>query len=89
MFTSLASNDFFVTLVASNHFDPGAYSNVTGLDLDDWFLNASRNTTTGKAYGDIGYQTNSHDIQQFLRLLEGYNASTPSYEDLTDRKSVV
>ena len=81
MFTSLAANDFFVTLVASNHFDPGAYSNTT--EAASWFKNISRNATTGKEYGDIGYQTNSHDVQQFLRLLEGYNASNPSYEDLT------
>ena len=81
VYTSLASNDFFVALVASNHFDPGAYSNTT--NLDHYFLEASRNATTGKEYGDIGYQTDSHDIQQFTRLLEGYNASTPSYEDLT------
>ena len=81
MFTSLAANDFFVTLVASNHFDPGAYSNATG--LDDWLLKASRNTTTRKEYGDIGYQTDSHDIQQFINMLEGDNTSTPSYEDLS------
>ena len=81
MYTSLAANDFFVTLVASNHFDPGAYSNTT--EAGSWFQNMSRNATTGKEYGDIGYQTNSHDVQQFIRLLEGYNASNPSYEDLT------
>ena len=81
MYTSLAANDFFVTLVASNHFDPGAYLNTT--KLDHRFLAASRNATTGKKYGDIGYQTDSHDIQQFTSLLEGYNTSAPSYEDLT------
>ena len=81
MYTSLAANDFFVVIVASNHFDPGAYSNTTDLDFN--FLEASRNATTGKEYGDIGYETNSPDIQQFIRLLEGYNISTPSYEDLT------
>ena len=49
----------------------------------DFFLRWTLNATTGKEYGDIGYQTNSHEIQQFVRLLEGYNTSTPSYEDLT------
>ena len=89
-----------VTLVASNHFDLGAYSDTTNLShifLDataggypnttnltqSLFLDKTSNATTGKKYGDIGYQTNSHDIQQFIRLLEGYNASSPSYEDLT------
>ena len=52
-------------------------------NLDRNFLLASSNTTTGKEYGDIGYQTDSHDIQQFISILEGYNTSTPSYEDLT------
>ena len=81
MFTSLAANDFFVTVVASNHFDPGAYSNTTNSTQD--FGYTTLNATTGREYGDIGYQTDSHDIQQFLSLLEGYNASNLSYEDLT------
>ena len=81
MYTSLAANDFVLTLVATNHFDPGAYSNTTNLDPE--FREASRNATTGKQYGDIGYQTNSHEIQQFTSMLEGYNANTSSYEDLT------
>ena len=89
-----------VTLVASNHFDPGAYSDTTNLShlftdenpsawanttnfAEGFFLEWTLNATTGKEYGDIGYQTNSHEIQQFIRLLEGYNTSTPSYEDLT------
>ena len=58
--------------MASNHFDPGAYSNTTNWaqDIEDETFNA----TTGKESGDI---------QQFLTLLEGSNTSTPSYEDLT------
>ena len=81
VYTSLASNRFFVALVAINHFDSGVYLNTTNFNSD--FLEASRNATTGKEYGDIGYQTNSHEIQQFISMLEGYNTSTSSYEDLT------
>jgi len=47
------------------------------------FQKASLNTTTGKKYGDIGYQTNSPNIQLFSRALEGLNPSTQGYEDLT------
>ena len=43
----------------------------------------SPNITTGKKYGDIGYQTISHDLQLFTSMLEGYNANTSNYEDLT------
>ena len=69
VYTSLATNDFFMVYVASNHFDPGAYSNTTEVAFELGVM--SRNATTGKEYGDIGYQTNSHDIKQFIRLLEG------------------
>ena len=81
MYTSLAANDFLVTLVTNNHFEPGAYSNTT--EVNSWFRDYSRNATTGKEYGDIGYQTDSDEIQLFTSMLEGHNASTPSYEDLT------
>ena len=81
MYTSLAANDFFVTLVTNNHFEPGAYSNSTEVNFS--FRENSRNATTGKEYGDVGYQTDSDEIQLFTNILEGYNASTPSYKDLT------
>ena len=71
MYTSLAANDFLVVFVASNHFDPGAYSNTTRLDLYS-FITMPQNGTT-----------NSHDFQQFTSMLEGHNTSTSSYEDLT------
>jgi len=67
--------------VANNHFEPGAYSDTTG--VNSWFRENSCNATTGKEYGDIGYQTDSYEIQLFTSMLEGHNASTPSYEDLT------
>ena len=85
MYTSLAANDFFVTLVTNNHFETGAYSNTTEAF---WFRWMTRNATTGKEYGDIGYQTDSHNIQQFTSMLEGYNASAPSYEELTPSQCV-
>ena len=80
MYTSLAANDFFVALITNNHFEPGAYSNTT--EVNYWLLKMSRNATPGKEYGDIGYQTDSHNIRLFTSMLEGYNASTPSYEGL-------
>ena len=50
--------------------------------LGNSFLAMSRNTTTRKEYGDIGYQTDSHNIQKFISMLEGHNASTASYQSL-------
>jgi len=67
--------------VTKNHFEPGAYSNATALFSPYRFTTI--NTTTGKEYGDIGYQTDSHDIQLFNSMLEGNNGNTPSYKDLT------
>ena len=64
MFTSLATSGFIVTVVTKDHFEPGAYSNITEA-IPDWIVN-----------GTFGYQ-------QFSGALEGYNASTNSYEDLT------
>ena len=80
MYTSLAANEFLVTLVSNNHFEPGSYSNIAGVTS---FGEISRNATTGKQYGELGYETDSHDIQLFGRMLEGHNANTTSYEDLT------
>ncbi|PUU76467.1 hypothetical protein B9Z19DRAFT_1194727 [Tuber borchii] len=81
VYTSLSANEFVVTLVTNNHFEAGAYSNTTG--MDDWLLGLSRNATTGKKYGDLGYETDSHDIQLFNSILEGNNASAASYQDWT------
>ena len=86
VYTSLAANDFIVTFVASNHFDPGAYSNTTEVPFR--IREMLRNATTGKTYGDIGYQTDSHDIQLFTSILEGHNASAPRYEGLTPSQCV-
>ena len=86
VYTSLEANQFLVTVVTNNHFEPGAYTNTTKIKPD--FLGLVRNTTTGMTYGDIGYQTNSHDIQLFISMLEGYNGSTPSYEDITPSQCI-
>ena len=87
MYTSLAANDFKATIVSNGHFEPGAYSNTTvtygnTTVMHPWFHDISLNATTGKVYGDIGYQTDSHDLQLYLSMLEGHNGSTPGYEDL-------
>ena len=68
--------------MTNNHFEPGAYRNTT-VPQTRAFRRASRNATTGKEYGDIGYQTNSPNIQLFSRALEGLNPSTQEYKDLT------
>ena len=77
MYISLATNYFFVTAVTNNHFELGAYSNTTE------YLLYIRNETIGDRYADSRYPTDSPDFQLFHSMLEGYNASTPSYEDLT------
>ena len=81
MYTSLTANDFFVTVVTNNHFERGAYVDRTISSLDS-FKSVSRNNTSLKDYGDIGYQSDSPAIQQFIRVLEGNNTSIESYKDL-------
>jgi len=80
VYTSLAANGFLIAYVTKNHFEPGAYSNMT---IPNMFRPMARNDTTGKEYGDAGYETDSHVIRLFGSMLEGYNGSTQSYEDLT------
>ena len=82
MYTSLAANDFRAIFVTSNHFEPGAPRNMRVFP-DKWILPEIRNATTGKEYGDIGYQTDSYDVQIFISMLEGHNTISQSYEDLT------
>ena len=72
--------------MTKNHFELGAFSNTT--EMYDMFREMSRNATTGEKYGDIGYQTDSHDMQLFISMLEGYNGSTPNYEDLTPSQCI-
>ena len=77
---------FFVTAVTNNHFERGTYSNTT-LILNKYLL-ALRNYTNMDRYGGIGHVTDSPDFQLFTSMLEGYNASTPSYEDLTPSQCI-
>ena len=83
MYTSLATNYFIVIGVSKNHFAPRGYSNTIGIPKE--YLWLMGNATAGAGYGGIGYkyQTDSPDFQIFTSMLEGYNASIPSYEDLT------
>ena len=81
MYTSLVVNAFFVTAVTNNHFEQGTHFNTTSI-LNRYLLGI-RNYTHEDRYGGIGYPTHSPNIQLFTSMLEGYNASTPSYEDLT------
>ena len=74
MFISLQSNEFAVAVVTNNHFELGAYSNLTEA-LTDYFLMPP--TAMDKVHNR--YPT----IKRFSGVLEGYNASPNSYEDLT------
>ena len=64
MFTSFAANSFLVSVVTKDHFEPGAYSNITEA-IPYW-----------DAFG-------VPSSELFSSVLEGYNESTNSYEDLT------
>ena len=75
------ANDFLVTVVTKDHFEPGTYSNLR-IESRLPFEYATRNATTGEEYQD------SDDIQLFKSMLEGYNASTQRYEDLTPSQCV-
>ena len=68
--------------MTKNHCEPGTYRNTTETQIRP-FRDFSLNITTGKNYGDIGYQTNSSNIQLFSSILEGLNPSTQGYQDLT------
>ena len=88
MYTTLAANDFFVAGMTKNHFEPGADSNATRMFNESLLL--IRNATAEAGREDIGYQypTDSPDFQLFTSMLEGYNYSTPNYEDLTPSQCI-
>ena len=72
--------------MTNNHFESGAYSNVAELSsLDRWLL---PNATTWREDWDIGDQTDSHDIERFISMLQGYNSSTSDYENLTPSQCI-
>ncbi|PWW73703.1 hypothetical protein C7212DRAFT_359553 [Tuber magnatum] len=81
VYTSLAANDFVVTVVSNNHFEPGAYSNMTETLVFGGEQFNSTLRAVGKTTGR--YETNSEDIQLFGRVLEGYNTGSERYDDLT------
>ena len=74
MYTSVAGNDFVVTVVTNNHFEPGAYSNMTEA-LNGYF----QMPFNALAVGRYGYP----DFPLFSSVLEGYDSNSSSYEDLT------
>ena len=81
MYTSLAANDFLITVVTNNHFDKGAYTNTTISPINN-FRDLSLNAATGKKYGDSGYQADLPNIQLFSSMLEGHNTTNGRYKDL-------
>ena len=68
--------------MTSDHFEPGTHRNTSKAEISA-FQDLSLNSTTGKKYGDIGYQTDSPKIQLFSSALEGLNPSTQGYKNLT------
>ena len=74
MYTSVAGNDFVVTVVTNDHFEPGAYSNMTEA-LNGYFQMPS-NSLAG-----AGYKYPNFPL--FSGVLEGYDSNTSNYQDLT------
>ena len=74
VYTSVAANEFTVTVVTNNYFEPGAYSNLTEA-LTDYFL-------TPPIAMDRGHDR-YYNIRLFSDVLERYNTRPNSYEDLT------
>ena len=74
MFNSVAGHDFVVTVVTNNHFEPGAYSNMT--EALPGYFQMPHNSLAGILYG-------YPDFPLFNGVLEGYKANPKSYEDLT------
>ncbi|PUU77998.1 hypothetical protein B9Z19DRAFT_1127492 [Tuber borchii] len=53
VYTSLGANDFFITVVTSNHFEKGGYKNTTIVPMDNFdSLIAGYNVSTGR-YKDL------------------------------------
>ncbi|CUS09939.1 unnamed protein product, partial [Tuber aestivum] len=76
VYTILAANDFFVTVVTNNHFEQLSYSNMTEALIEGY----------REAYNIADWQENYTDvleIRSHSSILEGYNENSQSYEDLT------
>ncbi|KAG0635395.1 hypothetical protein HOY80DRAFT_1093543 [Tuber brumale] len=84
VFTTLGSHDFLITVVTNNHFEPGAYSNMTEV-LNDYYEKLYHITDPdGEGYLASLYGT--PQLGQLSSLLEEYNTSTQNYEDLEPSK---
>ncbi|CAZ83959.1 unnamed protein product [Tuber melanosporum] len=77
IYTSLAANEFFVTIVTNNHFESGASSNMT----EDLFSMYRENYNITNWTGDM-----SQKFHQLRIVLEEYNTSAQNYDDLTPRR---
>ncbi|KAG0635407.1 hypothetical protein HOY80DRAFT_1093487 [Tuber brumale] len=75
VYNAIAANDFVVTTVTNDHFEPGAYSNVTEA-VFGFHREYYSNITDWMRWG-------SQNIQLLSDTLEGYNARAQDYEDLT------
>ncbi|CUS15055.1 unnamed protein product, partial [Tuber aestivum] len=82
VYTSLAANEFVVAVVSKNHFESGAYSNMTETLVDDseWWANS---TTSGGFKGTKRFGVYSEALPLFKSVLEGYNTGAERYDDLT------
>ena len=78
VYTSLAANDFLVTVVTKDHFEPGAYSNIT-----DALISNSYRAYNWSGFRLSEFRTGPYDSQLFSSVLDGYDTSTQSYEDHT------
>ncbi|CUS09944.1 unnamed protein product, partial [Tuber aestivum] len=84
VYTSLAANDFVVAVVSKDHFEPGAYSNMTETLVASPDQEWRFNNAVGTPYRTTRrYQTDSETIQLFRRVLEGYDTGAEDYDDLT------
>ncbi|KAG0124856.1 hypothetical protein HOY82DRAFT_633199 [Tuber indicum] len=81
IFTTLGVNDFLVTVVTNNHFEPGAYSNMT--EVLSGYYQERYNLTDPDGEGYLASLYGSPQLGQLGSLLEEYNTSTRIYEDLT------
>ena len=88
MYTTFAANDFLVAGVTNNHFELGAYSNATRMFNEYLLLIRNASAESGRQDIEYKYPTDSPDFQLFISMLEGYNSSTPNYEDLTPSQCI-
>ena len=69
--------------MTKDYFEPGAYSNITEA-FPRYLYHELYNSSTGvTVYVDNGDSRGSYDKQLFSSVLEGYDTTTRSYEDLT------